>query len=170
MTPGENKFSYGHLLFYMRMGYISVFFISALLILVPGSSIAYMAAFICLYMVCLVVFGITPLMTRHEVGYGGMILRQGILFKIEIPWEAIEGVEKLDALSMGYGVTASIMKPRISLATIRNNLVLIRLKRARRFISVLWKQADEIIIDVNMPDTFIERAEEHLIQANQFVD
>ena len=110
----------------MRMVYISVFFIPFLLILVPGSSTAYMAAFICLFMACLVVFGITPLMTRHEIGYGGLILRQGILFKIEIPWEDIEGVERMDSLSMGYGVTASILKPRISLATIKNNLVMIR--------------------------------------------
>ena len=69
----------------------------------------------------------------------------------------------MDSMSMGYGVTASIRKPRISLATTKNNLVLIRLKNARRFKSVLWKQADEIVIDVNMLDSFIERAEEYLL-------
>ncbi len=160
----EEKFDYEHLLFFIRSIYISVFFVSIILIIASTSFDAlHIGLFILLFLIYLIVFGISPAMTGHGISDEHLILRQGILFKVEITWKDVQSVERADALSLGYGVTPSFRKPIISMATSKNNAVKIKLKKPRRFMSVLGKLADEIMIDLNEPDRFIEKAMEHIV-------
>ena len=63
---------------------------------------------------------------------------------------------------MGLGVTSITRRSLIPLTTQKHNLVLIKLNQPIRFSSVLWKKADEMMIDVNDPDIFVKRVGEHL--------
>ncbi len=165
VTHMEDEFDYEHILFFIRSVYISVLFISIIAIVaISFPDMLYVGLFIVLYIIYLIMFGISPILTRHGISDDRMVLRQGFLFKIEIPWDDILKVERADALSLGYGVTPSLRKPIISMATSKSNSVKIKLKEARRFKSVMGKLADEIMIDVNEPDRFIEKAMEHTSQ------
>ena len=100
-------------------------------------------------------------MTSHELGTSGILLRQGILFKIELGWDEISSVNRQEDKGP-FGITASLGKPVIPLTTQKQNLIQIKLNQSTRFSSVLWKKSEEILIDVNDPDGFVSRAEKYL--------
>ena len=164
MAPSSQKFNYSHFLFHFRTIYISVFFVSIFIILAMMTidMTIYFIIFAILFILNVFLFGISPLMTSHELGPSGVVLRQGILFKIELGWDEISSVERLEDRGLGLGLTSIARRSLIPLTTQKHNLVLIKLNQPMRFSSVLWKKADEIMIDVNDPDIFIKRTEEYL--------
>jgi len=164
MAPASQKFNYSHFLFHFRTIYISVFFVSMFVLLATMTidMTIYFIIFAILFILSIFLFGISPLMTFHELGPSGIVLRQGVLFKIELEWNDICSVERQEDKRLGLGLTSTLGKPVIPLTTLKNNLILIKLNQPIRFSTVLWKKADEIMIDVNEPDIFVKRAEEHL--------
>ena len=164
MAPASQKFNYNHYLFHFRTIYISVFFASifVMLAMMTIDMSVYFIIFAILFILSIILFGISPLMTSHELGPSGIVLRQGILFKIELGWDEIRSVERQEDKKLGIGLTATLGKPVIPLTTQKQNLILIKLNQPIRFSSVLWKKTEEILIDVNDPDIFVKRAVEHL--------
>ncbi len=164
MAPASQKFNYNKFLFHFRTIYISVFFVSMFVILamMVVDMMFYIIMFAILFILSVFLFGISPLMTSHGLGPSGIVLRQGVLFKIELGWDEIRSVERVEDKKLGLGLTASLGKPVIPLTTLKQNLILIKLKQPIRFSSVLWKKAGEIMMDVNDPDIFVKRAREHL--------
>ena len=164
MASSSQKFNYSHYLFHFRTIYISVFFVSmfVLLAMMTVDMTMYFIIFAILFILNVILFGISPLMTSHELGPPGIVLRQGILFKIELKWDEISSVERQEDRGLGYGIMTIGRRSLIPLTTQKHNLILIKLNQPIRFSSVLWKKADEIMIDVNEPDIFVKRTAEHL--------
>ena len=143
--------------------YISVFFVAIfiMLALMIVDVTLYIMIFAFLFILSIFLFGISPLTTSHELGPSGILLRQGILFKIELGWDEISSVNRQEDKGP-FGITASLGKPVIPLTTQKQNLILIKMNQSTRFSSVLWKKSEEILIDVNDPDGFVSRAEKYL--------
>ena len=144
--------------------YISVFFVAIfiMLALMIVDVTLYIMIFAFLFILSIFLFGISPLTTSHQIDPSGILLRQGILFKIELGWDEISSLERLEDRKLGLGLSSSIWKPLIPLTIQKNNLILIKLNQSTRFSSVLWKKSEEILIDVNDPDGFVSRAEKYL--------
>ncbi len=156
------KFNYGHTLFLIRSLMLCVFFGASILLLVINAGALWIGLFCLLFFMSLLIFCISPLFTSHEMTRGSLILRQGLLFKASILFSNIEKGEIIDFSPFSYGVSGSIRKPRIVIATGKYNLVSIRLKEQMRFKHVLGKSASEIIIDVNEPEIFINELEKRI--------
>lgn len=162
MNQSGIDFNYSLTLFKMRCLFLSIFFIGVLFFLVLNATLLWLIIFIVLFILAIILVGISPMLTKHSINVNHLNLRQGLLFNAKIPWTKIESIDVVEFESWRYGVSASLFKARIFIATRKFNLISIKMRQKKRFKSVLWKLADEIIIDVNEPDMFISEAMKYL--------
>lgn len=102
----------------------------------------------------LIIVGISPLFTNHWVTLTRLVLRQGLYFKLSIPYVDIESVSATNELAK-YGVRSSWLKDKVFIASSQRGLVSIRLKSPLRLLLVLGKSVREIVVSVNEPEMFI---------------
>jgi len=117
----------------------------------------------------LFLFGITPLLTYHEIIDGQLFLRIGWIFRAIIPISKIERVERIEKGPIRTGVFFRLSRPELFITSRRYNLIGIKLTEKQRFPWALWKKADKIIFDVLDTNTFIDLLETRLksIHANR---
>jgi hypothetical protein len=115
----------------------------------------YSAIILTLIGIYVVVSTISPFLTSHSLTPEELILRQGWYFKTTIPVKDIESVNTTDEPSK-VGVKFSITYRKIFVAGSKFGLVNIKLKEPRRFALALGKVADEVIIDVDDRQRFID--------------
>jgi hypothetical protein len=115
----------------------------------------YSAIILTSFGVYIVVSTISPFLTSHTLTPEELVLRQGWYFKATIPLEDIKSVEPTDEPSK-VGVKFSITYRKVYVAGSKFGLVNIKLKEPKRFALVLGKMADEVIIDVDERQRFID--------------
>ncbi len=131
-----------------------------MLVIVPVD-ITWISIITVLFISILLVFGISPLITKHQIAEDKIILRQGLYFKAVVLLGNIKDIEPTD-ISAKIGIKFSITEPILYVTTSRINLIYIRLEKQMRFGYAWWKRADEIIFNVNDPKRFIELIEEKM--------
>jgi len=120
--------------------------------------------FFIIFLITIIITTITPLLTAHEVGPEGLILRQGLLFKACFAYAELEGVEKQEESMWALGMPVSRSRGRITIASGNRGLVLIKLKQSKRFHSLLYRSGNELVIDLVSPERFIEEVNERLMK------
>ena len=105
----------------------------------------------------ILVMGVSPLMTAHEISESRLSLRQGWYFHIGIPLQYIGKAERIDNRNYGMGLSYTKKLRRLCVLTLDRNLVrielnndvIVRMLGFRRIVG-------EIIVNVNEPDSFVK--------------
>lgn len=158
----RQDFSYPKGFLYLRL--VLVFILLALLImiiLIFGIFGAWSALLLVMITVYLVIVGISPFFTYHWVTLARLVLRQGLYFKVSIPYSDIEEIHQTNEVAK-YGVSASWTKRKVYIATSQHGLVLIKLRKPIRFLLVLGRSANEMIISVDEPERFVDAVQERM--------
>ncbi|MCJ2556353.1 MAG: hypothetical protein LN415_04510 [Candidatus Thermoplasmatota archaeon] len=111
--------------------------------------------------VYLIVVGVSPFFTNHWVTLAMLVLRQGLYFKVSIPYAEIESIGMTNEVAK-YGVKSSWVKDKVFIATSQHGLVSIRLRNPIRFLLVLGKSATELIVSVDEPERFVYAVRERM--------
>ena len=129
-----------------------------MLVIVPVD-ITWISIITILFISILLVFGISPLLTKHQIAEDKIILRQGLYFKAVVPIKNVKDIGFTD-INAKIGIKFSLTKPILYVTTSKIGLISIKLKGQRRFGYAWWKSADEIIFNVDNPKRFIRLVEE----------
>jgi len=143
-----------------------------ILLLIPvliGVNLVVLSMILFLEVTILFLFGITPLLTYHEILDDQLFLRIGWIFRASIPLSKIERVERIERGPIRTGVFFRLSRPELFITSRRYNLIGIKLREKQRFPWALWKKADKIIFDVVDTNTLINLLETRLkfIRANR---
>ncbi|MBA3045148.1 MAG: hypothetical protein KKH41_00755 [Candidatus Thermoplasmatota archaeon] len=123
---------------------------------------AWLAGFIAVCFLAIVLVSATPLFTSHCITDDGIRLRQGLLFNTLLPFGEIKSVESTETKLWAFGLFPAGDMGRIVFANSNRNLVSIKLKARRRFPMLLLRSGKEIIIDLNNPSEFVKAANDKL--------
>ncbi len=134
------------------------------LLSIPDIDMMWLALFGIVFFAAVALTTLSPMTTVHTVGREGIILKQGLLFALSIPFAEIESVGRLETRLWAFGLIPTGARGRIVLASGIRNLVEIRLRQRKRFGMLLWRSSKEIVIDLNDPDGFVKAAEGGLLQ------
>jgi hypothetical protein len=133
----------------------------AVLALFAGAETLHLTLLAVLFIVYIVVMDLTPTFTDHWLTRSRLIIRQGLLFKTVLPLREVASVERTDETAK-VGVKFQLRSNRLFVTSSRANLVLIRLKAPRTFPWALGKRADEIVINVEDREGFLNEMEARL--------
>ncbi|MFO7618754.1 MAG: hypothetical protein R6W91_03765 [Thermoplasmata archaeon] len=158
------KFPYPRQHYIIHFMILTAMLVIAIFLLPAPDGIAggYFIAFCAMCFISIIVLTITPLFTAHEMNNVGIHLRNGLVFTISIRFEDVSGVEVAGSRPWAFGFIPTASRGRVILANGNRNLVSIKLKRPRRFRSLLGRSFDEIIIDLVSPDDFVKMANEKI--------
>jgi hypothetical protein len=157
MSPAAERFAYPRLQFAVK-SLALLTFLGLLLLLLNVLSDAdwqWSALFAALFLAGILVVGISPMMTAHEVTGEGIRLRQGLVLSRFIAFEDIAELKRVSRSLLRLGLPLANRR-QIVLAGGPRGLVLIVLKRRQRFGSLLFRSSHEILIDLIRPDEFLE--------------
>lgn len=108
----------------------------------------------------LIILGISPLLTTHDIIGDKLVLRQGWYFKAEIPIKNIKKVGMVERGPFRTGVFFRLFQSTLFVTSKRYDLVSIELREKQRFGWALGKKADKIMFDVLEPDRFLRTVDE----------
>lgn len=159
----RQTFAYGYTYFLLRALGTLIVAAAALLFLgletiAPPAAIAAVAAVLVLYVV---VFAVSPLLTRHTLTRSRLILRQGWYFRAVVPLAEAEAVGPFDG-EPKYGLRITLGRRRLFVVGSSHDLVSVRLREPRRFPQALFMRAAEIVFDVHDRDGFLAAVEERV--------
>ncbi len=110
----------------------------------------------------IVVIGISPLFTPHELTGEGIVLRQGWHSRLVIPFDRVKGVQSLDRIEAKEGVLLDMFNRTLVMTDARKNGLRLELKETVRVPSMFWKKVDVVIFDVDDRDRFVAEVSKHL--------
>lgn len=161
-SPSRLDFPYPKGFLYLRLVLILMLIFFLLMLSSFFSLIGFWSIFLLIVLlIYLVIVGLSPLFTNHWVTLTRLVLRQGLYFKVSIPYSEIESIQITNEVAK-YGVRSSWVRDKVYIATSQRGLVSIRLKNPIRFLLVLGKSATELIISVEEPDKLIDAIEEKM--------
>lgn len=101
------------------------------------------------------VIGVSPLLTRHEVIDGKIVIRQGWHSKLVVPMDQVKRLQRLDRIEAKEGVLLDAFNRTLVMTDSRSNGIRLEMREAKRVPAVFWKKVDVVIFDVTDPDHFI---------------
>lgn len=101
------------------------------------------------------VIGVSPLLTRHEVIDGKIVIRQGWHSKLVVPMDQVKRLQRLDRIEAKEGVLLDAFNRTLVMTDSRSNGIRLEMRDAKRVPAVFWKKVDVVIFDVTDPDRFI---------------
>lgn len=101
------------------------------------------------------VIGVSPLLTRHEVKDGKIVIRQGWHSKLVVPMDQVKRLQRLDRIEVKEGVLLDAFNRTLVMTDSRSNGIRLEMREAKRVPAVFWKKVDVVIFDVTDPDRFI---------------
>ena len=157
----SRKFAYHPTFFILKSFQYAMYMIAVLfLLLLFQAPFLWLAGFMALFFVLLLVFGMSPLFTAHELTARRLIVRQGWYFQLSIPLRTIKEVHPLD--HGRAGLKSAFGRPAIYVTSAESGLVQIKLKKPVRLALLLGKSVDEVIINVNERERLLEMMGERL--------
>ena len=101
------------------------------------------------------VFGLSPLLTRHWLTRSRIILRQGWYFRQVLPLREVRSVAAYDGEAK-VGLRGDLARRTLFVTGSKVGLVAAELDRPRRFWQVMFATSDRIVFDVTSRDRFLE--------------
>lgn len=103
----------------------------------------------------ILVIGVSPLLTSHEIADGKIVLRQGWHSRVVIPLDLIKSIQRLDRVEAKEGVLLDMFNRTLVMTDSRTNGVRLELRKAVRVPTAFWKKVDVVIFDVLDRDRFM---------------
>ena len=133
--------------------------VAAALTLLPPIDVLPLATLVAVAAAYVVVFGFSPLWTRHWLTRSRLILRQGAYFRAIVPLAEIEAFEAADLENparVPLGIHRPLGQPTLFVTGGRTGLIRLRLTSPRRFWQSFGLLATSIVFDVTEPTKFLE--------------
>jgi membrane protein YdbS with pleckstrin-like domain len=109
--------------------------------------------------VFLVVIGLSPILTDHELTADTLTLRQGWMFRASIPLSEILKVTPVEKGPLRTGVFFDVLGTSLYVTTQRHSLLLLELQQRRRFTYALGKRANKVYFDTLDQTRFLSELE-----------
>ena len=95
----------------------------------------------------IMVLGISPYLTDHELREDTLILRQGWYFKAEIPRKNIRAARLSTWGPRKIGISFDVLSPTVRVTTRRHEVIELELHCPQSFIWALGRRADRVVFD-----------------------
>jgi membrane protein YdbS with pleckstrin-like domain len=105
------------------------------------------AAVMLLLLAAVLVLGVSPILTSHELLDDALVLRQGWYFRAVIPLSNILGADLVEFGPRKVGVSFRLAGPVVSVTTRKHNVIELTLRRPQSFAWAMGKRADHVIFD-----------------------
>ena len=149
----SGKYPYSRLL---TLGFLGVFFFG--IVLLSGLGAGYVAVVLVVMLPPILVFAISPLLTRHTIGPRGMTIRQGWYFSAFVPASNIGEMGQTDEEAPARSLSFSPRRRRLYVTMSGSPLVHIELKEAYRMPFSLRQPVQSIVLSLDDPEGFLEDA------------
>jgi hypothetical protein len=147
-------FNYPKTIFFKAaIKYVAIMLGALFILALFKAPVPWLVVFFIIFFLFLVVFAISPLLTTHVLTGARLLIRQGWYFRVTIP---LKEIEDIDPLEQGRpGLSSSVFRYRLYVTSSDYNMVLIKLKESRRFVSILGKMVKEVVINLDEKDRFL---------------
>ena len=112
--------------------------------------------------IALVIVGVSPLLTSHEISDGKIIVRQGWHSHLAVPVKQVKRVQRLESIEAKEGVLFDAFSGTLVLTDSRSKGIRLELRDEMRVPTALWKKVKVVIFDVDDPDRFVAELERSL--------
>jgi len=109
--------------------------------------------------VCVLVIGISPLVAKHEIVDGRIIIRQAWHSRVTVPLSLVKRVQVLERIDKKEGVVLDAFNRTLVLTDSKVNGVRLDLNREIRAPCAFWKKVNVVIFDVVDPTRFMDEVE-----------
>lgn len=134
---------------------IAAVWLMVLLAYLPGERLLFVVVMGSLIALTVLVIGVSPLLTRHEVVDGKITIRQGWHSKLVIPMDQVKRLQRLDRIEAKEGVLLDAFNRTLVMTDSKSNGIRLEMKKTVRVPAVFWKKVDVVIFDVVDPDRFV---------------
>lgn len=134
---------------------IAAVWLMVLLAFLPEERLSFVLVMGGLLALTVLVIGVSPLLTLHEVVDGRIVIRQGWHSKMVIPMEQVKRIQRLDRIEAKEGVLLDAFNRTLVMTDSKSNGIRLELNKAVRVPAVFWKKVDVVIFDVADPDRFV---------------
>lgn len=159
------EFRYGRELVVRRILFAGIVggLLGILVAVMPSPATPFVLLTVAVVAAYVVVFGVTPILTGHWLTRSRVILRQGWYFRAIVPMSDIVSLGTPEDGFLGQvplGIHRPLVRPVLYVTGGHQGLVVLRLRRARRFWQAFGLMAREIVFDVDDRTRFLEAFEE----------
>jgi hypothetical protein len=133
-----------------------------LLSFLPEEPLLFIAVVGAAMAVAVLVIGVSPLLTPHEIVDGKIFIRQGWHSHMDVPLDQVERVQRLEEIKVKEGVILDAFNKTLVLTGSKVNGIRIDLKKEVRVPSSFWKKVKVVIFDVDDPARFVAEIEKAL--------
>ncbi|MCG7844904.1 MAG: hypothetical protein MIO90_05685 [Methanomassiliicoccales archaeon] len=141
---------------------IMAIWLLVLLSFLPEQPLLFIAVIGVVLAITILVVGVSPLLTPHEILDGKMHIRQGWHSHMNVPLDQVQRVQRLERIEATEGVLLDAFNRTLVLTGSKVNGVQIDLKNEVRVPSAFWKRVKVVIFDVDDPERFIAEFERAL--------
>jgi len=134
---------------------IAAVWLMVLLAFLPEERILFVVVMGGLLVLTVLVIGVSPLLTPHEVVDGQIVIRQGWHSKLAIPLDQVKRLQRLDRIEAKEGVLLDAFNRTLVMTDSKSNGIRLEIKEAVRVPAAFWKKVDVVIFDVTDPDRFV---------------
>jgi membrane protein YdbS with pleckstrin-like domain len=134
---------------------IAAVWLMVLLAFLPEERLLFIAVIGFILGITVLVIGVSPLLTHHEVNDGKIVIRQGWHSKLVIPMDQVKRLQRLDRNEAKEGVLLDAFNRTLVMTDSKANGIRLEIKEAVRVPAVFWKKVDVVIFDVSDPDRFV---------------
>jgi hypothetical protein len=141
---------------------IAAVWLMVLLAFLPEERLMFVVVMGGLLALTVLVIGVSPLLTPHEVIDGQIVIRQGWHSKLAIPLDQVKRLQRLDRVEAKEGVLLDAFNRTLVMTDSKSNGIRLEIKEAVRVPSAFWKKVDVVIFDVVDPDRFVAEVKRSL--------
>jgi len=134
---------------------IAAVWLMVLLAFLPEERLLFIAAMGIILAFTVLVIGVSPLLTCHEVIDGKIVIRQGWHSRMVVPMDQVKRLQRLDRIEAKEGVLLDAFNRTLVMTDSRSNGIRLEIREAVRVPAVFWKKVDVVIFDVTDPDRFV---------------
>ena len=134
---------------------IAALLLMVLLALVPGGDLAFFAVTGAVLALAIVVVGVSPLLTMHEIAESKIVIRQGWHSRMVVPMDMVKRLQRLERIEAKEGVLLDAFNRTLVMTDGKSNGIRLEMKKAVRVPAAFWKKVDVVIFDVVDPDRFV---------------
>ena len=134
---------------------IAAVWLMVLLAFLPEERLLFIVVMGIILAFTVLVIGVSPLLTCHEVIDGKIVIRQGWHSRMVVPMDQVKRLQRLDRIEAKEGVLLDAFNRTLVMTDSRSNGIRLEIREAVRVPAVFWKKVDVVIFDVTDPDRFV---------------
>jgi hypothetical protein len=141
---------------------VTLWLLLLLFFLFPEQRALYISIMGSMAAISLLIIGVSPLLTSHEILDKKIFIRQGWHSHLIVPVDQVRRVQRLERIEAKEGVLLDAFSGTLVLTDSKTKGIRMELKKEMRAPTAFWKKVNVVIFDVDDPDRFIAEFERSL--------